>query len=109
MKKLIFIVLALAMYVATSELNAKRKAEEFCESVELGESTEGLMEAGIEAGASPNESAIISDENEGQYIFIGFTGFMPGSSFSCRITDGGGFSVDKKIYSRSLKFSSKGE
>ncbi|MEK8086894.1 hypothetical protein WNB94_10775 [Aquabacterium sp. A3] len=109
MKKLFFVILALAMYVATSELNAKRKAEEFCDSIELGESTEGLMEAGIEAGASRNESAIISDQNEGRYIYIGFTGFMPGSSFSCRITDGGGVSIDKKIYSRSLNIFSKGD
>lgn len=51
MKKFFAILAVIAMYLSVSELNAKRKADEMCGSVKLGDETAGLLERGLAMGA----------------------------------------------------------
>ena len=102
MKKILLIIVFACLYVATSELNAKRKAEEFCNETPAGDSTQGIIERGLHAGASKQESSI-EDNGVNKFIYIGFTGYAPGSSFLCRLTDKNGLVAEKRIHSRSLQ------
>lgn len=51
MKTLIIAILAISLYVAISELSAKRKAESLCNSFSIGDKADNLLEIAINARA----------------------------------------------------------
>ncbi len=56
MKKILLIFVILTMYVTTSEMSAKKKAESFCNAVSIGEGTNDLRERGIASGARSEDT-----------------------------------------------------
>lgn len=84
MNKLFVIALAILIYLTISELSAKQKAEKFCNSVNIGDSTNNLFKAAIDAGARRSGTYWI-EQNSQRSLDAAFTGFYPGSDFICRI------------------------
>ncbi|MBP5986853.1 MAG: hypothetical protein KA538_06670 [Azonexus sp.] len=94
MKRIFVFLIALLIYVTMSELSAKRKAELFCDSVTIGNSSDNLFEKAIEAGARKN-STYWEDVNSLKYLYATFTGYYPGSDFICKIDAKNGIVVAK--------------
>jgi hypothetical protein len=95
MKKIILIVAMFAMYLATSEMSAKKKAVDFCDSIKIGDGTSHLREDGIATGARANDSNWSESGNSTRQLDMTYTGFYPGSDFICRIRETNGFVVSK--------------
>lgn len=94
MKKLIIAILAISLYVAISELSAKRKAESLCNSFSIGDKADNLLEIAINAGA--RKSGIYLERNgSSQTIYASFTGYYPGSDFICGIKTKNGIVIAK--------------
>ncbi|WP_290906167.1 hypothetical protein [Aquabacterium sp.] len=87
MKKLLALLALVAMYLSMSELNAKRKADEMCGSVKLGDETAGLLERGLALGARAKASGWTTYEGNSRKLGFTYTGFAPGSDFFCIITE----------------------
>lgn len=100
--KFLLIILAVVLYLGVSEMNAKRKAEAFCDSVNVGDSTDDLLERGLAAGARERSSSWVAHPNSPRQLFITFTGFAPGSDFLCGIAERDAVVVDKVVLARSL-------
>ena len=92
MKKLIIAIVAILLYVSTSELSAKRKAESLCNSVSIGEQADNLLEKAINAGASGSH---LEKNGSSQTLYAAFTGYYPGSDFICGIEIKNGIVVAK--------------
>ncbi len=95
MKKIILILAILAMYLVTSEMSAKKKAESFCDTVKIGDSTSDLREKGIASGARGKDSNWLYLGNSNREIEITYTGFYPGSDFICLIRETNGVVISK--------------
>jgi|SRR5476649_1416982 len=102
MKKLLILIALAAMYVSTSELGAKKKAEDFCGTINIGDPTGPLYERGIAAGARKNGSEWVDAEASLRKLFLSFTGYYPGSDFICTITEKNGVVIKKNILASSL-------
>lgn len=85
MKKILLIVVMFAMYLTTSEMSAKKKAENFCDAVKIGDSTSNLREDGIATGARAKDSNWVESGNSTRQLDMTYTGFYPGSDFICQI------------------------
>ena len=85
------------MYVGTSELNAKRKAESFCGTVSIGDSAKDLLENAIKTGSRANGSYWETDGST-KTLSATFTGYYPGSDFICKIDTVNGAVVAKHPY-----------
>lgn len=94
MKKLIIAIVAILLYVSTSELSAKRKAESLCNSVSIGEQADNLLEKAINAGARKSGSHL-EKNGSSQTLYAAFTGYYPGSDFICGIEIKNGIVVAK--------------
>ena len=95
MKKILLIFVILTMYVTTSEMSAKKKAESFCNAVSIGEGTNDLRERGIASGARSEDTNWQRLGGSDRQIEITYTGFYPGSDFICLIKERNGAVVSK--------------
>jgi hypothetical protein len=102
LRKFLFVIALAAMYVATAEVNANRRAGEYCDSVKVGEPADGLRGRALEAGARPKDSGWVEPANGPRELLISFTGFMPGSDYVCLITERNSAVAEKKLLARSL-------
>lgn len=87
MKKLALLPVLGVLYVTTAELNAKRKAEAFCDSVAVGESTANLRERAVSTGARERATDWAADSGSARVLNAACTGFYPGADFICRIAE----------------------
>lgn len=87
MKRFFVILAVIAMYLSVSELNAKRKADEMCGSVKLGDETTGLLARGLALGARTKASGWTNYDGNSRKVGFTYTGFAPGSDFFCIITE----------------------
>ena len=87
MKRFFVILAVIAMYLSVSELNAKRKADEMCGSVKLGDETTGLLERGLALGARTKASGWTNYVGNSRKVGFTYSGFAPGSDFFCIITE----------------------
>jgi hypothetical protein len=107
MRKLLALLAVAAMYLVVTELNAKRKAEELCSSVKVGDETEGLLERGLAAGARRRDTGWTEFAGNARRLGFTFTGFAPGSDFFCVVTETNGTVSAKKLLQSSLLTSHK--
>lgn len=87
MKRFFVILAVIAMYLSVSELNAKRKADEMCDSVKPGDETTDLLERGLAMGARKKASGWTNFDGNSRKVGFTYTGFAPGSDFFCIITE----------------------
>jgi hypothetical protein len=96
MKKIFILLIIVIMYITTSELNAKRKAESFCDSIAIGQSEKSLLENAIDAGSRASGSYWETDgDGSTKTLNATFTGYYPGSDFICKIDTVNGAVVAK--------------
>ena len=95
MKKFFMFIIIGIFYLTMSEMTAKKKAADFCDSIDTIESETSLVDKADAAGA--REKDIYSKEfgNNTKVFSVPFTGFYSGSDFICRITVENGQIVDK--------------
>jgi len=98
MKKILLIFVMLLMYVVTSEMSAKKKAESFCDSVNIGDKTTDIRDMAISRGARGKDSNWKKIGSSTRQIEITFTGYYPGSDFICQLTENNGVVSEKKPY-----------
>lgn len=96
MKNIFLLFLIGIMYLTLSELAAKKKAEAFCDSVNIGDPVTDLHQRAITAGARGNASAWQTTGTDSHRMFVTFTGYYPGSDFMCLISERNGSVVAKK-------------
>ena len=106
MKNLFFIIAFAVVYMAGSELSASRKAAKFCDLVSIGEPTEGLLEDAIDAGARRAATYWQSLDSGYRELPVTFTGFMPGSDFTCLILETNGRVAKKQAHLATSIFAS---
>jgi hypothetical protein len=87
MKKVALLIMLLAVYVSVSELGAKKKADQFCESVQVGGAVNGLLEKAIESGASEKYSMWRKGSHGKIVLDLYFSGYRLKSGFSCQIEE----------------------
>jgi hypothetical protein len=94
MKKFFIFIIIGIFYITMSEMTAKKKAADFCDSIGAKES---MVEIANKAGEAGARSKDIYERFSGnmQQLNIPFTGFYRGSDFICRITFENGTIVDK--------------
>ena len=85
------------MYLATSEMSAKKKAESFCDSVRIGDGTSDLREKGIASGARSKDTNWLELGGSSRQIEITYTGFYPGSDFICQIREKNGVVISGRV------------
>ena len=95
MKKILLIVVMFAMYLTTSEMSARKKAEDFCNAVKIGDGTSNLRDDGIATGARAKDSNWVDFGNSTRELDMTYTGFFPGSDFICQIRETNGLVVSK--------------
>jgi hypothetical protein len=98
MKNIFLLFLVGIMYIAISESSAKKKAETFCDSINIGDTTKDLHERAITAGARGSASTWQKTGIDSRQIFVTFTGYYPGSDFICLVSDRNGSVVKKKAH-----------
>jgi len=86
MKKIVYVIMFVAIYLSMSSLSAKQKADKFCDSVQVGVPVDGLREKAIESGASAPYTKWKELGTEQEILSAFFSGYRPKSGFSCEIT-----------------------
>ncbi len=78
-------VVGLFLYAAYSEKHAEQKAKDFCASVSVGSSSDGLIQKATNLGAEPrmNHWSRVTDEKA--MLPVTFIGFTPFSRHICNI------------------------
>ena len=94
MKRLL-ILLALLSYFPISELSAKKKAQDFCDSVPIGTPSKYLLENAVASGARRGSTQWEQGGNSRRRLLATYTGFYPGSDFICQITEKDGKVIEK--------------
>lgn len=95
MKKFFMFLIMGIFYLTRSELTAKKKAADFCDSIDTIESETFLVDKASAAGARVKNIYLKEFGNNTKVFSVPFTGFYPGSDFICQITEENGKIVDK--------------
>ena len=85
MKRSLLLVAVILAYLVTAEFNARKKSEDFCNSVGNGQETADLADRATAAGA---KAALWEGGAEAtRTLTATFTGFYPIFRFTCRIEE----------------------
>ena len=82
---IVVLVIALVAYAVYAESSAERRAKNFCQSVQVGENANGLLERAKAEGADERQTRWFTPMDEDRWLPVTFTGFTPLSRHICSI------------------------
>ena len=85
MKRSLLLVFVVVAYLVTAEFNTRKKAEDFCHSVAVGQPTGELLDQALAAGARSGATRWVPASGDAQQLSVVFTGYYPIFRFTCVI------------------------
>ena len=85
MKRSLLLALVIVAYLVTAEFSARKKAEDFCHSVAVGQSTDDLLDQALSAGARSGATRWAPTSGDVQQLSVVFTGYYPIFRFTCTV------------------------
>ena len=83
MKRSLLLALVIVAYLVTAEFNARKKAEDFCHSVAVGQPTGELLDQALTAGARSGATRWEQSSDDAQQLSVVFAGYYPIFRFTC--------------------------